>query len=297
MKKIFNVNNDFDGARLDRWLRKNISNLPQSLIEKSLRLGLIKVNNLKVKSSYKLNFHDKIYLFNFDPKLTEIKKNNYIPNKKEIHSSESFIIENNENYIVINKPSGIPVQGGTKSHRNLVDTLAKSEVFNDTKPYIVHRIDKDTSGLILIAKTRKAAQFLTSLFRIRKIYKTYLAICYGSLEKISGELNNDLIRYDGKKKIIEKARTLFKVLDKNNLCTLLSLNPITGRKHQIRKQLAMIGHPILGDKKYNIESKGDYLMLHSFSIKFIMNQKKLNYQVKFPDYFDKVLKKKRLKFS
>jgi 23S rRNA pseudouridine955/2504/2580 synthase len=283
--------------RIDRWIKKKIFNVPQSLIEKSLRQGKIKVNNLIVKNAYKLKYKDKIYLYNFNPETTFLNKKKYVPTKKDIYSSESFIIENNENFVVINKPPGLPVQGGTKSNKNLVDNLSNSEVFKNSKPYIVHRIDKDTSGILIIAKTRKFAQLLTSLFRIRKIYKTYLAICYGSLEKNSGELINDLTRYEGKKKIIENAKTIYNVIDKNNYCSLISLNPITGRKHQIRKQLSMIGNPVLGDNKYNFETKGKKLMLHAYSIKFMINDIKYNYKVKYPDYFQKVMKKKRLRFT
>ena len=297
MKKILNVTEDFHDMRIDRWLKKKIFNIPQSLIEKSLRQGKIKVNNLIVKNAYKLKYKDKIYLYNFNPETTFLNKKKYVPTKKDIYSSESFIIENNENFVVINKPPGLPVQGGTKSNKNLVDNLSNSEVFNNSKPYIVHRIDKDTSGILIIAKTRKFAQLLTSLFRIRKIYKTYLAICYGSLEKNSGELINDLTRYEGKRKIIENAKTIYNVIDKNNYCSLISLNPITGRKHQIRKQLSMIGHPVLGDNKYNLKAKGNELMLHAYAIKFMINDIKYNYKVKYPDYFQKVMKKKRLRFT
>ena len=104
---------------------------------------------------------------------------------------------------MLNKSSGISVQGGTKSKKNLVDIFAKSEIFQGTKPYSVHRLDKDTSGVFIMAKTRESAQLLTSLFRLRKVHKTYLAICHGELNKDSGEWNDDLIRYDGDKKIIE----------------------------------------------------------------------------------------------
>ena len=297
MKKILNVTEDFHDMRIDRWVKKKIFTVPQSLIEKSLRQGKIKVNNLIVKSAYKLKYKDKIYLYNFNPETTFLNKKKYVPTKRDIYSSESFVIENNENFVVINKPPGLPVQGGTKSNKNLVDNLSNSEVFKNSKPYIVHRIDKDTSGILIIAKTRKFAQLLTSLFRIRKIYKTYLAICYGSLEKNSGELINDLTRYEGKKKIIENAKTIYNVIDKNNFCSLISLNPITGRKHQIRKQLSMIGNPVLGDNKYNFETKGKKLMLHAYSIKFMINDIKYNYKVKYPDYFQKVMKKKRLRFT
>ena len=296
MKKILNVTEDYHDMRIDRWVKKKIFNVPQSLIEKNLRQGKIKVNNIIVKSAYKLKYKDKIYLYNFNPETTFLNKKKYVPTKKDIYSSESFIIENNENFVVINKPPGLPVQGGTKSNKNLVDNLSNSEVFKNSKPYIVHRIDKDTSGILIIAKTRKFAQLLTSLFRIRKIYKTYLAICYGSLEKDSGELINDLTRYEGKKKIIENAKTIYNVIDKNNFCSLISLNPITGRKHQIRKQLSMIGNPVLGDNKYNFETKGKKLMLHAYSIKFMINDIKYNYKVKYPDYFQKVMEKKRLRF-
>ena len=296
MKKILNVTEDYHDMRIDRWVKKKIFNVPQSLIEKSLRQGKIKVNNLIVKSAYKLKYKDKIYLYNFNPETTFLNKKKYVPTKKDIYSSESFIIENNENFVVVNKPPGLPVQGGTKSNKNLVDNLSNSEVFKNSKPYIVHRIDKDTSGILIIAKTRKFAQLLTSLFRIRKIYKTYLAICYGSLEKDSGELINDLTRYEGKKKIIENAKTIYNVIDKNNFCSLISLNPITGRKHQIRKQLSMIGNPVLGDNKYNFETRGKKLMLHAYSIKFMINDIKYNYKVKYPDYFQKVMEKKRLRF-
>ena len=94
-----------------------------------------------------------------------------------------MIIENNENFIVINKSSGISVQGGTKSKKNLIDIFAKSEIFKNSKPYSVHRLDKDTSGVFIIAKKRESAQLLTSLFRLRKVHKTYLAICHGELQK------------------------------------------------------------------------------------------------------------------
>ena len=149
------------------------------------------------------------------------RKIKFEPSQEIIKSNEDQIIDNNENFIVLNKSSGISVQGGTKSKKNLVDIFAKSEIFQGTKPYSVHRLDKDTSGVFIMAKTRESAQLLTSLFRLRKVHKTYLAICYGELNKDSGEWNDDLIRYDGDKKIIEKAKTIYKVLDKNSDASLV----------------------------------------------------------------------------
>ena len=301
MKKSFTVDSTCNDMRIDRWTRLKIGKIPQGLIEKYLRSGKIKINKKKIKSSSKVKTNDVVDFFNLDFKETIIqKKIKFEPSREIIKSNEDQIIDNNENFIVLNKSSGISVQGGTKSKKNLVDIFAKSEIFQGTKPYSVHRLDKDTSGVFIMAKTREAAQLLTSLFRLRKVHKTYLAICHGELSKDSGEWNNDLIRYDGEKKIIEKAKTIYKVLDKNSEASLVELKPITGRKHQLRKQLYALGQPIFGDIKYKLTNspKGinKNLMLHSYQIKFIIDDVKHTYTALLPDYFRKLLKTKRLRF-
>ena len=288
--------------RLDRWLRNKIGNLPQSLIEKSLRSGKVKINKKKVKSSFKVKTNDKIEIYNLEFKENIIqKKRLFQPTNEIIKSNEDLIIDNNENFIVLNKSAGISVQGGTKSKKNLVDIFSKSKIFQGTKPFSVHRLDKDTSGVFIMAKNRETAQLLTSLFRLRKVYKTYLAICNGEIEKNSGEWIDELIRYDNGKKIVEKAKTFFKVLDKNSKSSLVEMKPITGRKHQLRKQLFNIGHSIYGDKKYrsSISTKGinKELMLHSYQIRFMIDKKKYTYKALLPDYFKNLLKVKRLSFS
>ena len=302
MKKSYIVDSTCNEMRIDRWLRYNIGKIPQSLIEKNLRSGKIKLNKKKIKSSHKVKTNDEIELYNFTfkEKITH-KKIKFQPTKEIIKSNEDLIIDNNDDFIVLNKSSGISVQGGTKSKKNLVDIFSKSEIFHGTKPYSVHRLDKDTSGVFLIAKTRESAQLLTSLFRLRKVHKTYLAICIGEITNDIGEWNDDLIRYEGKKKIIEKAKTFYKVLDKNSEASLVELKPITGRKHQLRKQLYAIKKPIFGDTKYKLENLNrgvnKNLMLHSYQIKFIINNKKYTYKALLPDYFKKLLKIKRLNFS
>ena len=282
MKKSYTVDSTCNDMRIDRWIRLKVGKIPQGLIEKHLRSGKIKINKKKIKSSIKVKTNDIINFFNFDFKETIVqKKIKFEPSKEIIKSNEDQIIDNNENFIVLNKSSGISVQGGTKSKKNLVDIFAKSEIFQGTKPYSVHRLDKDTSGVFIMAKTRESAQLLTSLFRLRKVHKTYLAICHGELNTDSGEWNDDLIRYDGDKKIIEKAKTIFNVLDKNSEASLVELKPITGRKHQLRKQLYALGKPIFGDIKYKLSnsSRGlnKNLMLHSYQIKFIIDDVKHTY--------------------
>ena len=301
MKKSYIVDSTCNDMRIDRWIRLTLGKMPQGLIEKYLRSGKVKLNKKKIKSSNKIKTNDEINLFNINFKEVIIqKKIKFEPSKEVIKSNEDQIIDNNENFIVLNKSSGISVQGGTKSKKNLVDIFAKSEIFQGTKPYSVHRLDKDTSGVFIMAKTRESAQLLTSLFRLRKVHKTYLAICHGELDKDSGEWNDDLIRYDGEKKIIEKAKTLYKVLDKNSEASLVELKPITGRKHQLRKQLYAVGQPIFGDVKYKLSNsyKGinKNLMLHSYQIRFIVNDVKHTYTALLPDYFRKLLKTKRLRF-
>ena len=301
MIRSFIVESTCNNMRIDRWLRNKLGKVPQSLIEKSLRLGKIKINKKKIKSSFKIKTNDKIELFNIDFK-EKIKheKKQFNPSIEVIKSNEDLIIDNNEDFIVLNKSAGISVQGGTKSKKNLVDIFTKSEIFKGTKPYSVHRLDKDTSGVFILAKNRKSAQLLTTLFRLRKVYKTYLAICHGELEKDKGIWKGNLIRYEGKKQISEKAETIFSVVDKNSNSTLVQMKPITGRKHQLRKQLFIENHSIIGDKKYNSQKDNKLinknLMLHSYQIKFKINDIKHTYSALLPDYFKKLLKSKRLRF-
>ena len=302
MKKTYIVEETFNDMRIDRWLRNKFGKIPQGLIERNLRNGKIKLNKKKVKSSIKVKGNDKINLFNFVYKDNLIKsKIKFKPSNEIIKENENLIIDNNDDFIILNKSSGISVQGGTKSKKNLIDIFTKSEIFQNTKPFSVHRLDKDTSGVFILAKNRKTAQLLTSLFRLRKVHKTYLAICNGELYKNKGTWKNNLIRYEGKKKIIEPAETLFKVLDKNFNSSLIQMKPITGRKHQLRKQLFILGHSILGDKKYNSQmdnkSTNKKLMLHSYEIKFMINNNKYTYRSSLPDYFEKMLKIKRLNFK
>ena len=301
MKNSINVDATYAGMRIDRFLRKYFESIPQSLIERNLRSGKIKLNRKKVKNSAKLKINDLIELHNLEIKKKIIStKVKLKPSDTIIRENENFIIENNEDFIVLNKQAGISVQGGTKSKKNLIDIFSNSEIFKNDKPYSVHRLDKETSGVFLIAKNRPTAQLLTTLFRLRKVYKTYIAICHGELSiKEKGSLKNNLIRYEKATKIVENAETYYEILDKNNNSTFIQLKPITGRKHQLRKQLFDLGHSIIGDKKYNsykIQKNNKNLMLHSYEIKFKMNEKKYTFRATPPEYFRNMLKAKRLNF-
>ena len=296
MFQTYTVEKDFHNTRFDRWFKLKVKNLPQSLIEKIIRLNKVKINRKKTSSSYRVQRGDIISVYNishFKP-IEKSNKIKYKPTLRETKYYDDFIIEDNKNFVVINKPSGIPVQAGTKSFKNIIDILKNTKYFKDQKPFIVHRIDKETSGILIIAKNREYAQLFTSLFRIRKIHKTYLAITYGRVSNKLKVLEDDLIYYDKNKKIVQKAITYIKVIKSSHKYSLLELKPITGRKHQLRKQLHKIGNPIIGDDKYynnkilSTQKKKD-LMLHAFKIKFMINNIKFNFKAKYTEKFGNLI--------
>jgi 23S rRNA pseudouridine955/2504/2580 synthase len=301
MIKKFVVENDFSDTRFDRWFKNKVLDIPQSLIEKIIRKNQVKVNGKKTKTSYRVQENDIIEVFNIE-KVKKTEKNlitQYIPSNTERDKYDDFIIENNENFIVINKPAGIAVQSGTKSFKNVVDTLRETKYFEHTKPFIVHRLDKETSGILIVAKTREYAQLFTSLFRIRKIHKIYLAVVYGEVSSKIKVLEDDLVLYEKERKIVQKATSYIKILKNNSDYSLLELRPITGRKHQLRKQLYNIGNSIIGDDKYYVKRGKDFiksknLMLHAYEIKFMINNVKYNFRADFNEEFKDFITKKDL---
>ena len=298
MIKKFIVDKDYHNTRFDRWFKQNIYNIPQSLLEKLIRKKRVKINKKKTKTSYRVQLKDIIELHgveNLKPR-DKSKKIKYKPTTKEKEEYGKFIIENNENFIVINKPCGIPVQGGTKSYKNIIDILKNTKYFEHSKPFIVHRLDKETSGVMIIAKNREYAQLLTSLFRLRKIHKTYLAITYGQVKKVKNILKDDLVTYEKNKRVTQKAISYLKIIKSNQYYSFLELKPITGRKHQLRKQLNNIGNSIVGDDKYSSmgmsrRNKIDNIMLHAYKIKFMINDVMYNFEAKYGDHFQIFLKK------
>ena len=301
MIKKFEVEKDFHNTRFDRWFKNKVLDIPQGLIEKIIRKNQVKVNGKKTKSSYRVQENDVIEIFNIE-KVKKTEKNlitQYIPSNTERDKYDDFIIENNENFIVINKPAGIAVQSGTKSFKNVVDTLRETKYFENSKPFIVHRLDKETSGILIVAKTREYAQLFTSLFRIRKIHKTYLAVVYGEVSKEIKVLEDDLVVYEKERKIVQKATSYIKILKGSSEYSLLELRPITGRKHQLRKQLYNIGNSIIGDDKYYVKRgknfiKSKNLMLHAYEIKFMINNVKYNFTADFNKEFKDFIVKKDL---
>ena len=297
MPTTFTVEEDYQDSRFDKWFKNNVLDIPHSLIEKFIRLNKVKVNKKRTKTSYRVQAGDLVEVYNiekFEPK----KKDNsikYTPKSKELKDYNNYIIEDNKNFIILNKPAGIPVQGGTKSFKNILDILKNSNYFKETKPFIVHRIDKETSGILIVAKNRKYAQLFTSLFRIRKIHKTYIAITHGNVSSKINTLRDNLTYFEKNKKIVQKAISHLKIIKSNDQYSFVELNPITGRKHQLRRQLLNIGNPIIGDHKYfSYKNKGlkiKNLLLHAYKIKFMIDNVKYNFKAKYNEEFENFLKK------
>jgi 23S rRNA pseudouridine955/2504/2580 synthase len=300
MSQKVKVKQDYHNTRFDRWFKTNVIDLPQSLIQKILRLNKIKVNRKKVKTSYRVQSGDLVEIYDISKfKISDRpKKIKYKPSRQEVDVYDDYILEDNNNFVVINKPRGIAVQAGTKSFKNIIDVLKDSKYFEDTKPFIVHRLDKETSGVLIVAKNREYAQLFTSLFRIRKIHKTYIALTHGKISKDLKTLKDELISIDNGKKIIQKAISHLRLLKTSSNFSYVELNPITGRKHQLRKQLYNIGNPIVGDDKYFINRRADKikiksknLLLHAYKIKFMINNTQYNFKAEYDSEFENFLKK------
>ena len=279
--------------RLDIVAARNLPEFSRTQLKKWILEGRVLVNNEIHSPKDFVHSGDEI----------EINPNKEVKVSWEPEDIDFEICYEEEDFLIINKPFGLVMHPGSGCFNGTLANglIAKyPQLINLPRSGIVHRLDKDTSGVFIIAKNRETAQLLTSLFRLRKVHKTYLAICNGELEKNSGQWSEELIRYENGKKIVEKAQTTFKVLDKNSNSSLVEMKPITGRKHQLRKQLFNIGHSIFGDKKYrsSTSDKGinKNLMLHSYQIRFMIKDKRYTYRALIPDYFKKLLKTKRLNF-
>ncbi len=302
-----NIKKEDIGIRLDKILLKKFNSLSFIKIQKLIRIGFFKVNNRKVKSNYKVNEDDKIVYSNNSIIENKFKKDIssiLIKYKKQIADIKKNVIFEDNFLLVINKPYGIPVQGGNNVNFN-IDLILPILCENNSSIRLVHRIDKNTSGILLLAKTKEVAQNITMLFKENKIKKKYLAIVEGKLTKIIGKITLPVTKKKiaGMEKMVidpyskEKAETSYKVIDYKKGLSLLEVYPKTGRKHQIRVHLQSINHPILGDYKYNStnnvnnEVSNEKMHLHAKEIQFVLNNNKYFFKASLPNFFKETIKK------
>ena len=279
-------------VRLDKYLKNIYTSLTQSFIEKNIRKKNILINNSRTTSNYLIKYNDTLNILNFHDQLYKnriiYKKNIKISKKDLIKFNKSIIFQNND-FLVLNKWDEIATQGGSKINVS-IDHIIKTINSNYR---LVHRLDKETTGLLLIAKNLKYAKYFSALFKQKLIKKFYIALCDGTPKNKTSQVN---LSIKNKKLKTENSVTNYKLLGTKNGVSQLLYNPKTGKTHQLRIVSKNLGCPIIGDKKYNALSKlrKEKLMLHAYSLKFSFNNKFVEYVADLPDHFLTFIKKKNL---
>ena len=295
MIKKIKIITDLENQRLDKFLKKSFSSLTQSFIEKNLRKKNILVNNKASKAKYLINKDDLIIIKNFSKEIyadNKIKKTNKKIDSYLIKYFEKSILHENSNFLVIDKWSGISTQGGTNITIS-IDTIIKNISSNYN---LVHRLDRETSGLLLIAKNLKYTKIFGKLFRLQKIKKIYLALCEGK-PKLK-ESYVDLAIKDKDMINSVQTKTYYKVISYNNKTSLIQFEPKTGKKHQLRIVAKNLGCPIVGDNKYNLNqsNKQENLKLNAHKLEFDIENIVFNYKSKLPKDFTDYVKNKQISY-
>lgn len=295
MKKIVIKKNDAN-QRIDKYLKKLLCNAPNNFIYKMFRKKDIKINGVRVNEKYILKENDVLEMFLYEDKFNEMTKEKDILSLKR----EFKVLYEDQNILVVNKPVGLLVHGdanesvNTLSNQVLSYLKEKGELVTDREstfiPGPVHRLDRNTSGIVIFGKTLNALQDLNEMMKKRHhIEKTYLTICAGSLKgkeeligyvkKIENEDRVQFVKKDDPDALMMK--TIIESVKTNKDFSLVKVQLITGRMHQIRIHLASIRHPVIGDRKY-----GDFLLNRSLKQRFGLNNQLLHaYKICFTDPF------------
>lgn len=298
MKNVI-VNENDKGKRLDIYIAENFNELSRTMIKKLIESNNILVNDKSEKVSYKVQANDNISIDVPEAKETELKA-------QEIPLD---IIYEDSDIIVVNKPKGMvvhPANGNPDGTLvNAILSICKnslSGIGGELRPGIVHRLDKDTSGLIIVAKNDKAHINMSEQIKERNVKKTYIALVRGNVPEEEATINMPIGRStkDRKKMAVTKngkqAITHFKVLKRYSKYTLLEIKIETGRTHQIRVHMAEIGYPVVGDAVYS-NGKNEFgiegQMLHAYKLEFMhpITNKHMELTAPLPQYFEEILKK------
>jgi 23S rRNA pseudouridine955/2504/2580 synthase len=277
--KVVAVAADDEGVRLDRWFRRHFPNLPHGRLEKLLRTGQVRLDGKRVKANARLAVGSKLRLPPLAPAPSRCGPKP--PSAEDAEALCSLVIYKDRDVIAINKPAGLAVQGGTKTDRHLDAMLDALRFEAVERPRLVHRLDKDTSGVLLLARNRAAAAKLAKSFRGRDAHKVYWAIVVGAPRLKRGRIDLPLTKIAGSRgeRVApdedegKRAVTYYAVLENlGNKAAWVALMPQTGRTHQLRVHMAAIGTPILGDGKYGgakafVSGLPEKLHLHARQIK------------------------------
>ena len=255
----FEVDEHQEGQRIDNFLFSRLKGVPKSRIYRLMREGQVRVNKKRIKAETRLNIGDQIRVA---PIRYEQKDETAAPVSDSVAKSLlSRVVYEDEGLLVVNKPSGIAVHGGSGLAYGLIEALRAAT----GKKYLelVHRIDRDTSGLVMISKKRSTLKLLQDLLREHKIQKTYAAVVKGVVSLDQQLIDAPLLRYElanGERRVrISKdgkdSKTQWHVAERFMHATLVYASPLSGRTHQIRVHGLSIGHPLVGDDKYGHETE------------------------------------------
>ena len=277
---VYAIGEDEAGMRLDRWFRRRFPDLPQSHLNKIVRKGEVRVDGKRADVSTRLELGQTVRAppLRLPPRPAAGEKR---ADPEDAEAIRAMTLYEDRDVIVLNKPYGLAVQGGSGTKRHIDGMLEALADKDGTRPVLVHRLDRDTSGVLLLAKSRKMAADLGEIFRSRQAKKIYWALVEGVPKPAQGRISMFLAKGEGMgdergakgagRADIERMRvakhgdpdaqhslTLYAVVDKvSPRLAWLSMRPITGRTHQLRAHCEAIGHPIVGDPKYNRKAPND----------------------------------------
>lgn len=288
MSKVQNltVTGDEDGIRLDRWFKRHFPDLGHGRVEKLLRTGQVRVDGGRVKSSTRVEEGQTIRVPPFGAAVIEKPKKtrSFDLSPEDIAKVQSMVVYRDDDIIAINKPPGLAVQGGSKVSSHLDGLLDGLKFDAPERPKLVHRLDKDTSGIMLLARNVFAASKLTAAFRTRQVTKTYWALVVGVPDPKAGQINAPITKQGtagNQRMTVTELDAPSAISDFATIETAgrrvawLALRPLTGRTHQLRVHCDVLGTPILGDGKYGGEEAfidglpgPRKLHLHAHSLEF-----------------------------